>query len=177
MQILGKKNIVAVMVAAMPKIVLSAGCVSVPAVPSPEYSNVFAYQIQTYNAAKVACRPKGDVRFMDLETIGGWSATKCTEEKVLSDRADGCSAGVARDKKIFRTACNEHDKCYASPTDKGACDAMFYRNMKLICARLGNPAGCSISAEAFYDGVKYSTQAGQGYSWGQQYFRNTCFIP
>lgn len=46
--------------------------------------------------------------------------------------------------------------------------------MKAICARLDNPAGCSISAQFFYTGVKEVGES--AFKSGLKYAENNCGI-
>ena len=48
-------------------------------------------------------------------------------------KADGCSGGRTTARKLFYTACVEHDNCYQGHDNKGQCDRAFYTNMKTLC--------------------------------------------
>src|SRR5580765_299637 len=66
----------------------------------------------------------------------------------------------------FRDACNKHDHCYITHKDvsgkvvtRDTCDAQFYRNMTLWCAKhlgAGNGAAdfCYLVSRSYYQGVR-----------------------
>lgn len=51
----------------------------------------------------------------------------------------------------FRSACAQHDACYATPgTDRAACDQQFLDNMLCACASSSNPRACERKARHYY---------------------------
>ena len=98
----------------------------------------------------------------------------CTPDSILQQRADGCSGGCDDDRRRFRAACNEHDKCYATPgVSKETCDNNFRGNMYYICDHhyFGS---CKINADAFYSAV--AVFGGPSYNNGQEWGRNHCLL-
>ena len=74
---------------------------------------------------------------------------------------DGCSTprsvkGITRElDRFFREACNNHDRCYATPgAVKPQCERNFYRDMVSLCnERSSNPMSCKTAAWAYFIAV------------------------
>ncbi len=50
----------------------------------------------------------------------------------------------------FRSACAQHDACYAAGGNRKACDVQFRNNMYAACACSDNPARCQRKANHYY---------------------------
>ena len=101
----------------------------------------------------------------------------CSSDYILQQRADGCSCSTicsAGDRRRFRAACNEHDKCYATlGVSKATCDLNFLKNMGFICNHhyFGS---CALDASAFYTAVLAA--GGGSYDNGQQWAKDHCSL-
>lgn len=69
---------------------------------------------------------------------------------------NGCSnplPGFDRENIVFKGACNNHDRCYATPGKRrNICDVEMLREMLRICSKIPI-SKCSYWAERYYDGV------------------------
>ena len=143
--------------------------------PIPGYNNEFRWVGQSWSWWDVECQWVGDhysQKLPYLVAVAGIDG--CSAEFILQQRADGCSGGADFDRRRFRAACNEHDKCYASTgVPKGVCDANFLGNMYYICDNhyFGS---CKIDADAFFAAVVVA--GGSAYNNGQQWGRDHCFM-
>jgi len=139
--------------------------------PIPGYNNVFRWVGQSWSWYH--CVWTGDHLSQPLPYVVSGTGN-CSADYLLQQRADGCSGGEDFDRRRFRAACNEHDKCYASTgVTKKTCDNNFRGNMYFICDHhyFGS---CKINADAFYSAVV--AFGGDSYDNGQQWGRDHCFM-
>ena len=144
--------------------------------PIPGWNNEFRWVGQSWNYWDWACEWTGDHHSQQLPYVVSGTGN-CSADYLLQHRADGCSCSTtcsAGDRRRFRAACNEHDKCYASTgVSKATCDANFLGNMNYICDHhyFGS---CKVDAAAFYAAVL--ALGGDSYDNGQQWGRDHCFM-
>jgi hypothetical protein len=131
---------------------------------------------QCWNWDKFECQPCGpqtthSIKYEVDET------SSCSREVIRNARADGCSGGADADRGRFLAACNEHDICYSMlGMPKDVCDDLFLDNMYDICDHDGDIL-CDAAAFIFYEAVKWSGFAQDGYDGNQMWAAEHCGTP
>lgn len=157
-----------------------ADCDDYPLDPDPLWSNWYRWTGQKWTCKKwgifdCSCEWTGPHHKGLVPRVYTYSPVKgvCTSEFVLEQRADGCSGGPDWDKKRFRAACNEHDKCYASPgASKDECDYSLLVNMNAICSNYF--VTCATDARAYYITLVHAKEAQKSYDDGQAWQARNC---
>lgn len=87
---------------------------------------------------------------------------------------NGCSTPwftislVQGSNRWFSSACNNHDRCYATPgKSKSICDGQMWREMSQICESISN-IECRTTAAVYYEAVYSAQEAQKAYDIAQR---------